>query len=112
MRGTDAFSPVTDDYDPWDNDFTGTINKIVIRLDDHPRDSAARLQELSNYRLVHRCANPRLAYSHLARRPILRPDTWPSGGSRVRACADARSRADPRMDHIYSERGVGPIVSK
>jgi hypothetical protein len=29
MRGTDAFSPVTDDYDPWDNDFTGTINKIV-----------------------------------------------------------------------------------
>ena len=39
--GVDAFSPVTDDYDPWDNAFTGTINKIVIRLNDHPHDSAA-----------------------------------------------------------------------
>jgi len=23
---------VTDDYDPWDNTFTGTIHKVVVRL--------------------------------------------------------------------------------
>jgi hypothetical protein len=28
--GLDAFSPVTDDYDPWDNAFTGKIEKITI----------------------------------------------------------------------------------
>jgi hypothetical protein len=28
--GVDAWSPVTDDYDAWDNAFTGTINKITI----------------------------------------------------------------------------------
>lgn len=28
----DAFSPVTDDYDPWDNAFTGTIHKITVAL--------------------------------------------------------------------------------
>ena len=35
--GADAHSPVTDDYDPWDNAFTGTITKIVVTLtrDDH-----------------------------------------------------------------------------
>ena len=27
--GRDAYSPVTTDYDPWKNDFTGTINKKV-----------------------------------------------------------------------------------
>ena len=30
--GLDAFSPVTDDYDPWDNAFTGKIDKITIDL--------------------------------------------------------------------------------
>jgi hypothetical protein len=30
--GLDAFSPVTDDYDPWDNGYTGTIHEITIRL--------------------------------------------------------------------------------
>jgi hypothetical protein len=30
--GLDAFSPVTDDYDPWDNGYTGTIREITIRL--------------------------------------------------------------------------------
>lgn len=29
--GMDAYSPVTDDYDPWDNAFTGTIKTIKIR---------------------------------------------------------------------------------
>jgi arylsulfatase len=32
--GTDAYSPVTDDYDPWDNAFTGTINTVTIRHKD------------------------------------------------------------------------------
>ena len=32
--GVDAYSPVTDDYDPWDNAFTGTIRKVVVRLAD------------------------------------------------------------------------------
>jgi arylsulfatase A-like enzyme len=31
--GVDAFSPVTDDYNPWSNQFTGTIRKITIKLD-------------------------------------------------------------------------------
>ena len=30
--GLDAWSPVTDDYDPWDNAFTGTIQKITVSL--------------------------------------------------------------------------------
>ena len=30
--GMDAWSPVTDDYDPWDNAFTGTIDKITMQL--------------------------------------------------------------------------------
>ncbi len=29
--GIDAFSTVTDDYDPWDNAFTGTINWIKVK---------------------------------------------------------------------------------
>lgn len=29
--GKDAYSPVTDDYDPGDNGFTGTINTMKIR---------------------------------------------------------------------------------
>lgn len=29
--GVDAWSPVIDDYDPWNNAFTGTITKITIR---------------------------------------------------------------------------------
>ncbi|MCX5390552.1 arylsulfatase [Streptomyces sp. NBC_00094] len=32
--GMDAWSPVTDDYDPWDNAFTGTIHKITVKLHD------------------------------------------------------------------------------
>ncbi len=32
--GVDAFSPVTDDYDPWDNAFTGTIKKITVTIDE------------------------------------------------------------------------------
>ncbi|HKQ43967.1 MAG TPA: arylsulfatase [Rhizomicrobium sp.] len=30
--GVDAFSPVTDDYDPWHNTFTGRIEKIIMEL--------------------------------------------------------------------------------
>ena len=30
--GKDAFSPVTKDYDPWNNAFTGTIQKITVQL--------------------------------------------------------------------------------
>ena len=30
--GMDQFSPVTSDYDPWDNAFTGTIQKITVQL--------------------------------------------------------------------------------
>jgi arylsulfatase len=30
--GVDAFSPVTDDYDAWDNAFTGTIDRLVVRI--------------------------------------------------------------------------------
>jgi arylsulfatase len=30
----DQFSPVTTDYDPWDNPFTGTIHKITVQLKD------------------------------------------------------------------------------
>jgi hypothetical protein len=30
--GMNQFSPVTDDYDPWDNAFTGTIHKITVNL--------------------------------------------------------------------------------
>jgi hypothetical protein len=26
----DAYSPVTDDYDAWDNAFTGTINTVKV----------------------------------------------------------------------------------
>ena len=36
MSGTDAFSPVTDDYDPWDNAFTGTIDRLVVKLTEPP----------------------------------------------------------------------------
>ncbi len=32
--GEDAFSPVTKDYDPWDNAFTGTIDNIVVKHKD------------------------------------------------------------------------------
>jgi len=30
--GKDAYSPVTKDYDPWDNAFTGTIHKVTISV--------------------------------------------------------------------------------
>ena len=33
--GHDSYSPVTDDYDPWDNAFTGTINKVTVKHNDH-----------------------------------------------------------------------------
>jgi hypothetical protein len=29
--GMDAQTPVTDDYDPWDNAFTGTIHTVKVR---------------------------------------------------------------------------------
>ena len=29
--GMDSYSPVTDDYDPWDNAFTGTINTVKVK---------------------------------------------------------------------------------
>ena len=32
--GMDAYSPVTDDYDPWDNAFTGTINTVKVKHKD------------------------------------------------------------------------------
>ena len=32
--GMDAQTPVTDDYDPWDNAFTGTINTVKVRHKD------------------------------------------------------------------------------
>lgn len=32
--GKDAYSPVCDDYDPWDNAFTGTISTVKIRHKD------------------------------------------------------------------------------
>ena len=32
--GLDQFSPVTHDYDPWDNQFTGKIQKITVQLKD------------------------------------------------------------------------------
>ena len=34
--GIDAFSPVTDDYDPWNNAFTGTIDRLVVKLTEPP----------------------------------------------------------------------------
>ena len=40
--GVDAFSPVTDDYDPWDNAFTGTIHKIEVGLTAEGGDPAER----------------------------------------------------------------------
>ena len=33
--GHDSYSPVTDDYDPWDNAFTGTISKVTIKHKEH-----------------------------------------------------------------------------
>jgi arylsulfatase len=32
--GVDAFSPVTTDYDPWDNAFTGTIKTVKVKQKD------------------------------------------------------------------------------
>jgi hypothetical protein len=32
--GMDAQTPVTDDYDPWQNAFTGTINTVKVRHKD------------------------------------------------------------------------------
>jgi hypothetical protein len=32
--GMDAWSPVMDDYDPWDNAFTGTINTVKVKHKD------------------------------------------------------------------------------
>ena len=29
--GHDSYSPVTNDYDPWKNDFTGTIKKVTVK---------------------------------------------------------------------------------
>ena len=28
--GMEAYAPVTDGYDPWDNAFTGTINSVKV----------------------------------------------------------------------------------
>jgi hypothetical protein len=27
----DTYAPATDDYDPWDNAFTGTINTVEVK---------------------------------------------------------------------------------
>jgi hypothetical protein len=47
--GMDAYSPVTDDYDPWDNALTGTITKVVVKLTadegHHTPSPTARLPE-------------------------------------------------------------------
>lgn len=32
--GLDSYSPVTDDYDPWDNSFTGTIKSVTLKHKD------------------------------------------------------------------------------
>lgn len=40
--GMDAFSPVTEDYDPWNNAFSGTIDKITIALKSEPTSQAKR----------------------------------------------------------------------
>jgi hypothetical protein len=32
--GTDAFSPVTDDYDTWYNAITGNIQRVTVTLKD------------------------------------------------------------------------------
>ena len=32
--GIDAFSPVADDYDPWDNAFTGAIKTVKVKQKD------------------------------------------------------------------------------
>ena len=29
--GHDSYSPVTNDYDPWKNDFTGVIKKVTVK---------------------------------------------------------------------------------
>jgi hypothetical protein len=42
--GMDAYSPVTDDYDPWDNKFTGTIEKITVKHKDSPGAGGRALQ--------------------------------------------------------------------
>jgi arylsulfatase len=39
--GMDAWSPVTDDYDPYNNAFTGKIDKIVIQLKSDEKKQAA-----------------------------------------------------------------------
>ena len=33
--GMDQFSPVTNEYDPWDNQFIGRIQKITVQLKDY-----------------------------------------------------------------------------
>ena len=40
--GHDSYSPVTDDYDPWNNDFTGTINKVTVK---HKEVRPAEIQQ-------------------------------------------------------------------
>ena len=45
--GVDAWSPVTDDYDPWDNSFTGEIVKITIRHKSLPDDLTGRIRPCS-----------------------------------------------------------------
>jgi arylsulfatase A-like enzyme len=42
--GMDAYSPVTDDYDPWNNAFTGTIHKIVVKHKDAAGTGGRALQ--------------------------------------------------------------------
>ena len=42
--GTDAYSPVTDDYDPWNNAFTGTIRKIIVKHKDAGATGGRALQ--------------------------------------------------------------------
>jgi arylsulfatase A-like enzyme len=53
--GMDAYSPVTDDYDPWDNAFTGTIKIIKVKHKEAP----AAHDEHKGGGLAHTSAAPR-----------------------------------------------------
>jgi hypothetical protein len=51
----DAYSPVTDDYDPWDNAFTGKIK--IIRVKD--KEAPVAHDEHKGGGLAHTAAAPR-----------------------------------------------------
>ena len=55
--GMDAYSPVTDDYDPWDNAFTGAIKIITVKHKEAPGTH----DEHKGGGLAHTAATPRSA---------------------------------------------------